>query len=178
MATVYSMGHSTREMAEFSRILEVHEIRMLEDIRAFPASRRHPQFNRENMEAWLPQAGCGYRWEKDLGGKRGRQMPPELSPHIALRDEAFRNYADYMLSPQFQKAAGRLVERAAEQRTAILCAEALYSNCHRMLVSDYLLSQGHTVLHILDEGPPKEHGLSRDARIIEEKLIYRGDRLL
>ena len=178
MATVYTMGHSTREMAEFSRILEAHEIRLLVDIRAFPVSRRHPQFNRESMEAWLPQAGCSYLWEKELGGKRSRQMPPELSPHIALRDEAFRNYADYMLSPQFQKAAWRLVERAAGQRTAIMCAEALYSNCHRMLVSDYLLSQGHTVMHILDEGPPKEHTLSQDARMIDEKLIYRGDRLL
>jgi hypothetical protein len=47
-----------------------------------------------------------------------------------------------------------------------------------MLVSDYLLSQGHTVRHILDEGPPKEHTLSQDARMIDEKLIYRGDRLL
>ena len=106
------------------------------------------------------------------------QMPQDESPHIALKDDAFRNYADYMLTPQFHKAAERLLERAGQKRTAIMCAEALYSRCHRMLVSDYLVSQGHTVLHILDETPPREHALSPDARIVDGRLIYRGDYLL
>jgi uncharacterized protein (DUF488 family) len=72
----------------------------------------------------------------------------------------------------------RLVDRAAKTKTAIMCAEALYFRCHRMLVSDYLVSRGHKVLHILDENPPKEHTLSKDARIVEGKLVYRRDYLL
>ncbi|HLW53732.1 MAG TPA: DUF488 domain-containing protein [Candidatus Angelobacter sp.] len=175
---IYTIGHSTRDLADFSRILQAHEIRLLEDIRAFPASRRYPHFNREYLESWLPQIGCDYVWEKDLGGRRKKQMPREESPNIALRNDAFRNYADYMLSEQFQEAIERLAERAAHRRTVIMCAEAVYFRCHRMLVSDYLVSHGHKVLHILDEHPAREHALTKDARIVDGRLIYRGDFLL
>ncbi len=105
-------------------------------------------------------------------------MPAEQSPNIVLRNDSFRNYADYMLTPQFQGAIERLVAHAELRRTAIMCAEAVYFRCHRMLVSDYLVSHGHQVLHIIDEKPPKEHRLTKDARIIDGKLVYRGDYLL
>jgi uncharacterized protein (DUF488 family) len=178
VTTVYTLGHSTRDLAEFSRVLQAHEVRLLVDIRAFPMSRRHPHFNREQLELWLPEIGIEYLWEKDLGGRRSRQMQRDQSPNVALRVEAFRNYADYMLTPPFQQAADRLVEQASRQRTAIMCAEHLYFRCHRMLVSDYLVSCGHQVLHILDEKPPKEHSLTKDARMVDGQLIYRGDYLL
>ena len=178
MVTIYTIGHSTRDLADFSRVLQVHEIELLEDIRAFPMSRRYPHFNRDHLELWLPEIGTDYAWEKDLGGRRGKQMSREESPNLALRNDSFRNYADYMLSTPFQNAAQRLVERGENQRTAIMCAELLYFRCHRMLVSDYLLSRGHKVLHIQDERPPKEHALTKDARILNGKLLYRGDYLL
>lgn len=178
MATVYTIGHSTRDLADFSRVVQAHDVRLLEDIRAFPMSRRYPQFNRENLEMWLPEIGSEYVWEKDLGGRRTSQMPPDQSPHLALRDPAFRNYADYMLSAKFREAIERLVERSGKANTAIMCAEYDYLRCHRMLVSDYLLSQGHEVLHILDENPATPHKLSPDARIVDGQLIYRGDYLL
>jgi uncharacterized protein (DUF488 family) len=178
VATIFTIGHSTRELAGFSRVLQAHDIRLLEDIRAFPMSRRHPHFNRERLELWLPEIGCDYVWEKDLGGRRGRQMPAEQSPNIALRDPSFRNYADYMLSSTFAGAIARLVERGAKCNTAIMCAEQLYFRCHRMLVSDYLVAHGHTVLHILDEKPPKQHALTKEARMVDGQLVYRGDYLL
>ncbi len=178
MAAIYTIGHSTRELADFSRVLQAHDIRMLEDIRAFPASRRYPHFNRQHLEMWLPEIGSEYVWEKDLGGRRNRQMPADQSPNLALRNPAFRNYADYMLSSTFREAIQRLVERSEKANTAIMCAEYVYFRCHRMLVSDYLISHGHTVYHILDEKPPTPHQLSQDARIIDGKLIYRGDYLL
>ena len=178
MASVFTIGHSTRDLAGFSRVLQAHEVRLLVDVRAFPASRRLPHFNREHLELWLPEIGLDYAWEKDLGGKRKQQMPPEKSPNIALRGEAFRNYADYMLTEQFQKSVDRLVALAEQRRTAIMCAEQLYSRCHRMLISDYLLGRGHTVLHIVDETPPAEHTLSQDARTVDGQLVYRGDLLL
>jgi len=178
MATVFTIGHSTRDLADFSRILQAHDVRLLEDIRAFPASRRYPHFNREQLELWLPEIGVDYIWEKDLGGRRNQQMPRDQSPNVALRNDSFRNYADYMLSPQFQAGVVRLVDSAAQRNTVIMCVEALYFRCHRMLVSDYLVSQGHTVLHILDESSPKQHALTKDARIVEGRLVYRGDYLL
>jgi uncharacterized protein (DUF488 family) len=178
MPVIHSLGHSTRDLAEFSRVLQAHDIRLLVDIRAMPASRRHPHFSREHLELWLPEIGADYLWEKDLGGKRGRQMSPEKSPHLAIREEAFRNYADYMFSQQFQKAIERLAALAAQRNTAIMCAERDYLQCHRKMVSDYLLGQGHTVLHIVDENPPVAHQLTQDARLIDGRIIYRGDFLL
>jgi uncharacterized protein (DUF488 family) len=178
VATIFTLGHSTRDLAAFSRVLQAHDIQLLVDIRAFPMSRRHPHFNREHLELWLPEIGCDYLWEKDLGGRRGKQMPPEQSPNIALRNPSFRNYADYMLSDSFKGAIERLVANAAARNTAIMCAEQLYFRCHRMLVSDYLVAHGHTVLHILDEKPPKPHTLTREARMIDGRLVYRGDYLL
>jgi len=178
MASVFTIGHSTRDLAEFSRVLQAHDIRLLVDIRAFPASRRHPHFGREQLELWLPEIGVEYLWEKDLGGHRSQQMPPEQSPNVALREEAFRNYADYMLSEKFLSAAERVIALAAKQNTTIMCAELLYFRCHRMLVSDFLVNRGHQVLHIRDEAPPQAHTLTNEARVVEGRLVYRGDYLL
>ena len=123
MATVYTIGHSTRSQAELLVLLRAHGIARLVDIRAFPMSRRHPQFNRESMQAWLAAAGIEYLWEKDLGGRRGQTLAD--SPNRGLRNESFRNYADYMLTPAFEQAVARLVTLAGEKKTAILCAEAV-----------------------------------------------------
>src|SRR5258707_1266925 len=176
--TIYTIGHSTRDLAEFSRVLQAHDVRLVEDIRAFPMSRRHPHFNREHLELWLPEVGCDYIWEKDLGGRRGKQMPPDESPNIALRNPSFHNYADYMLSEQFRRAVQRLVERAEKEKTAIMCTEQLFFRGHRMLVWDYLVTQGHNVLHIRDAKPPKPHALTKEARVMNGRLMYRGDYLL
>ncbi len=176
MATIYTIGHSTRELAEFSAVLQAHEIATLVDIRAFPMSRRLPHFNRERLEMWLPEIGVDYVWMKELGGRRKKITND--SRNIALRSDSFRNYADYMLTPEFQSAAARVVTLAERGRPAIMCAERMWFQCHRMMVSDYLVAHGNAVLHINDEKPPKEHALMKEARIIEGELIYKGDRLL
>jgi uncharacterized protein (DUF488 family) len=176
MATVYTIGHSTRDLADFSAVLQAHQIATLMDIRAFPMSRRLPHFNRERLEMWLPEVGVEYVWMKELGGRRKKILAE--SPNIALRSDSFRNYADYMLTPEFTSAAARVIALAEKGRTAIMCAERVWFQCHRMMVSDYLVAHGHTVLHIDNEKPPKEHKLMQEARIIDGQLIYKGDRLL
>jgi len=146
------------------------------DIRAFPMSRRLPQFNRESLENALPAAGIGYVWMKALGGYRKKTL--DESPNVALRNASFRNYADYMLSAEFHDAMKELVALAEGSRTAYMCAERVYFRCHRMLVSDWLVAHGHEVMHIDGTGPLKAHRLTAEARMIDGELIYRGDRLL
>jgi uncharacterized protein (DUF488 family) len=97
---------------------------------------------------------------------------------MALRNQSFRNYADYMLTPEFDRAMSELIGLAERSRTAYMCAERLYFRCHRMLVSDWLVARGHEVLHIDAEGPVKPHKLMAEARIVDGQLIYKGDRLL
>lgn len=156
--------------------LEAHSIQTLVDIRAFPMSRRLPQFNREALENSLPAAGVRYLWMQALGGYRKKIV--DDSPNIALRNESFRNYADYMLTPEFSNAASELLSLAEASRTAYMCAERVYFRCHRMLVSDWLVAHGHEVMHIDGTGPAKPHHLTREARVVDGELIYRGDRLL
>ncbi len=176
MATIYTIGHSTRSLENLIEALQAHSIKTLVDIRAFPMSRRLPHFNRESLEKALPKAGIRYMWMKELGGRRKKSL--EDSPNLALRNQSFRNYADYMLTPGFEHALAELITLGEQSRTAYMCAERVYFHCHRMLVSDWLVAHGHEVLHIDDAKPPKPHQLMQEARLIDGKLIYRGDRLL
>jgi uncharacterized protein (DUF488 family) len=176
LATLYTIGHSIRTLEELIAALRAHEIRTLVDIRAFPMSRRLPQFNRESLEQTLPAAGIRYLWMKALGGYRRKIL--EESPNIALRNDSFRNYADYMLTPEFEQAMAELTALAEDSPTAYMCAERLYFRCHRMLVSDWLVAHKHEVLHIDGTGPVRAHALTTEARIVDGRLLYRGDRLL
>jgi len=176
LAVLYTIGHSTRTIEELIAALQAHQIQALVDIRAFPMSRRLPQFNRDSLQQTLPAAGIRYLSMKALGGYRKKSL--EDSPNVALRNQSFRNYADYMLTPEFERAISELVTLAESFRTAYMCAERLYFRCHRMLVSDWLVAHGHEVLHIDAEPPAKPHTLMTEARIIDGRLIYRGDRLL
>jgi uncharacterized protein (DUF488 family) len=107
-----------------------------------------------------------------------RKKSLDDSPNVALRNASFRNYADYMLTPEFEHAISEMIDLAGQARTAYMCAERVYFKCHRMLVSDWLVANGHEVLHIDDGKPPKPHKVMADARLLDGKVIYRGDRLL
>lgn len=194
MATIYTIGHSTRTLDEFISLLKAHHIERLVDIRSYPASRRlpwfqgpqHPPFMTDEegdrnaaLETTLPKAGIEYVWTKALGGRRKKIL--DDSPNLALRAPAFRNYADYMMTPEFEEAAEELVRMAdvsrhSGKRTAIMCAEAqVYWHCHRMLVSDWLVIHGHTVLHIATAAEPKPHKVTPEVRLENGKIVYRGD---
>ena len=176
MATVFTIGHSTRTLDELIAVLTAHGIRTLVDIRAFPMSRRLPHFNRESLEKSLPDAEIRYVWMKELGGRR--KSIRDDSPNVALRSPSFRNYADYMLTEDFEPAINKVLTLAEHSPTVYMCAERLYFRCHRMLVSDWLVAHGHEVLHIEGTGPAKPHQLMDEARIVNGRLIYRGDLLL
>jgi uncharacterized protein (DUF488 family) len=176
VAIIHTIGHSTRELSELIFALQAHGIKTLVDIRSIPMSRRLPHFNRENLEKELPKLGMEYVWLRELGGRRKRQIPD--SPNVALRNDSFRNYADYMLTTGFEQGIETLLRISQDGPVAIMCAERVYFRCHRMLVSDYLTAHGHDVLHIDDEKAARRHQLMPEARISEGRLLYRGDRLL
>jgi len=176
LATIYTIGHSTRTLDELIAALQAHKIQTLIDIRAFPMSRRLPHFNRESLESALPAAGIGYVWERRLGGRRKKIL--DDSPNRALRNESFRNYADYMLTEEFRSAIGEVIQHGEREETAIMCAERVYFQCHRMLVSDWLTLHGHTVRHIDGTGPTKVHKPLNEARLAGMDVIYDGGILI
>ena len=152
MKQIYTIGHSTRSLDEFIRLLRHEGVSRLADIRRYPGSKRYPHFSREALSRSLPEAGIEYVHFEDLGGRR---KPAADSPHTEIRNAQFRAYADYMATPEFQAAVGRLLD--SEKRTAYMCAEAVPWRCHRNLLSDELVRRGLTVVHILGEGKRQKH---------------------
>lgn len=170
MTSIVTIGHGNRSIEEFVGLLLEAGIECVADVRAYPASRRHPQFGRESLERSLADTGIRYDWEgKALGGRR-RTRPD--SPHVALRNAGFRAYAGHMESDEFRIGLERLVESAGARRLAIMCAERLPWQCHRNLIADSLVARGHTVHHLLSPGSGMEHALNRLARVDGERLVY------
>jgi uncharacterized protein (DUF488 family) len=167
--TVWTIGHSTRPLAEFTALLESERIELLADVRRYPASRMHPHFNAEALARSLLSSGIRYEAFGDLGGRR---PPRPDSPNTRWRNASFRGYADYMETPEFGAAFARLRDHAAKARTAIMCAEALWWRCHRALIADALKVLGVEVLHILGDGKKVEHPYTSAVSIAGGKLSY------
>jgi len=167
--TLYTVGHSNRALDELMTLLQEHGVQVLVDVRAEPHSRHNPQFNQQSLREACTRAAITYHWAgRQLGGLRPVRTG---SPHVAL-DEGRRGFADHMDTETFKKSAAQLANMAAQSPTAILCAEREPANCHRALISDYLLLQGCTVLHLMRPGESREHVLSPEARRESAALVY------
>jgi uncharacterized protein (DUF488 family) len=172
MAHVLTIGHSTRALDGFIDILQSHRVERLVDVRTVPRSRTNPQFNRETLPAALAAAGIQYDHAPDLGGLR---KPRPDSPNSGWRNASFRGYADYMQTEKFAAALARLSADAEQQRTAIMCAEAVHWRCHRSLIADALHAQGHTAAHIASARRANPHQLTSFAVVVENgQVLYSG----
>ena len=167
--TTWTIGHSTRTLAEFIDALRSQQIETLADVRALPGSRRYPHFNQAGLAPALGAEGIAYEHFPDLGGRR---KPQPGSRNSAWRNAAFRGYADYMETPGFADAMRHLTTLASAQRTAIMCAEAVWWRCHRSLISDLLKARGWTVIHIVDAKKTQEHPFTSAARLVDGALTY------
>ena len=168
---IWTIGHSTRSLEDFLALLTAHGIECVADVRRHAGSRRYPHFNPAPLAAALKQAGIAYRPFPELGGRR---QPDPDSRNTAWRNKSFRGYADYMETPPFKNALKDLVQVTAGQRTAMLCAEAVWWRCHRGLIADALKADGMEVLHIMEGGKAVEHPYTTAARIVNGMLQY-GD---
>jgi uncharacterized protein (DUF488 family) len=149
---IFSVGHGARPLDELVRTLASAGVRRLVDVRSFPGSRRHPQFGKEALASSLPAHGVAYRWEPRLGGRRRPSATPSLHP--AWLVDAFRNYADYMSTPEFAAGLAALLVDARAEPTAFMCAETHWSQCHRRLIADQLWALRHEVVHLI--GPERQ----------------------
>ncbi len=166
---IWTVGHSTKTIGEFTGLLTGHGIEALADVRRYPASRKHPHFNREPLSASLEGAGVTYLPLPELGGRR---RPAPDSRNTAWRSESFRGYADYMETDAFREGVRRLLESAESRRTAVMCSEVLWWRCHRALIADYLKWKGVGVVHILGREKSVEHPYTSAARVVGGRLSY------
>jgi uncharacterized protein (DUF488 family) len=157
MLTVWTVGHSNGSLDELVDLLRGQQIELVGDVRAVPKSRRHPHFAGEALAESLPRHGIAYRHLAALGGWR---KPRPDSPNEGWTNRSFQAYADYMLTPAFPHALGELRQLAADQRTAIMCSEAVWWRCHRRLIADRLTASGWAVCHIGWDGRTTRHELA------------------
>jgi uncharacterized protein (DUF488 family) len=166
---IWTIGHSTRTIDDFLALLTSNDICALADVRRYPGSRRLPHFGQDALAHSLDALGIVYQHFPELGGRR---RPRVDSPNTAWRNEAFRGYADYMMTDEFRAGITRLLDLAGSTSTAVMCAEALWWQCHRGLIADDLKAAGLEVIHIMGPNKTEGHPFTSAARIVGGKLSY------
>lgn len=166
---LWTVGHSSRTMQEFVHLLQSQDIERVADVRRYAGSRAHPHFNPEPFAAALAAHGIDYVAFPELGGRRA---PLADSHNTVWRNAAFRGYADYMETAEYRAGIDRLLAAAAQRRTALLCAEAVWWRCHRALIADDLKARGIPVRHIMAAGRAVDHPFTAPARVVQGKLEY------
>lgn len=165
-----TVGHGTLEADELTELLSSAGVQEVVDVRRYPGSRRNPQFATERMAEWLPDAGVGYRWVSQLGGRR---RPDPDSPNVGLRNEQFRAYADHMASEEFGSGLAQLLSLAVDRRVAIMCSESVWWRCHRRLVADRLvLLDDISVVHLFHDGRLQPHPPTPGAVVEDGEVRY------
>ncbi len=135
--TVYTIGHGRHAWIDFLALLKKYEIAFLCDVRSAARS-RWVQFNGAVLSENLRENGIGYEHLPECGGKT-----------IAKTED-------------LERGIERILELAAEMKTAIMCSESQpltkhktpRANCHRIgLLSPLLKTKGALrIVHILPGG--------------------------
>jgi uncharacterized protein (DUF488 family) len=154
-------------------MLRAAEVELLVDVRSFPRSRTNPVFNIDRLAEDLAAVQIGYRHCPALGGRRPRQMGVDQTLNAFWRVQAFHNYADYALSPEFSAAFEELLRLGRDRRVALMCSEAVWWRCHRRIITDYLLLNGHAVDHLMAPGHVEHAAPTPGAqRTADGKVVY------
>jgi len=169
---IFTIGHSTRSIAEFCDLLRCGPVEMVVDVRTVPRSRHNPQYNQDALAEELTSYQLGYRRMAKLGGLRGRSaaVPPEVNAF--WENQSFHNYADYALSDEFADTLEQLEQLSSSRRCAIMCAEAVWWRCHRRIIADYLLARGRSVFHLMGTDRVDPAKLTPAAHVDGMKVIY------
>jgi len=170
---IFTIGHSTRPIDVFIRLLNAHGVQRVVDVRTIPRSRHNPQFNRVQLSPALHRARMHYTHMPGLGGLRHAR--PD-SANTAWRNASFRGYADYMQTREFKDALARCIELAKREPVVLMCAEAVPWRCHRSLIADALLARGIRTSEITSGIRTRPHELTAWARVRGTQVTYPGPR--
>jgi uncharacterized protein (DUF488 family) len=170
--TVWTVGHSTRPLPDFLEVLAGYRVELVADVRRFPGSRSQPQYQQAELDSALQEAGIGYVWLPQLGGRR----PGSDTSDTVWRYPGFRGYADHIAGEEFAEGLFELLALAGGLRTAVMCAELLWWRCHRRMIADMLVSLGVHVNHIRDVNTAEAHQLRAPAQLVRGVLSYQSNR--
>ncbi|WP_433317666.1 DUF488 domain-containing protein [Micromonospora chersina] len=159
-----TVGHGAADRERLGDLLAGAGVALVVDVRRYPASRTNPDVRRDALEHWLPERGIDYRWEPRLGGRRHvRAGEPE--PNTWWTVDAFRAYAAYTRTPDFDAALDDLLVDGDRRTTAVMCSESVWWRCHRRLIADVaVLGRGVSVAHLMPDGRLTPHRPAEGAR--------------
>lgn len=142
-STIYSIGHGSKDIADFIDELVSFNIKFLLDIRSKPYSKWNPCYNRESLKTELDYHKITYVYVGDsLGG-----LPDDRTCYVdgkvdydIIKDKEF-----------FIEGLNRLLIANSKQiNLAIMCSESKPSECHRSkLIGQELLKRGLSINHII-----------------------------
>ncbi|HEY6987824.1 MAG TPA: DUF488 domain-containing protein [Bryobacteraceae bacterium] len=167
----YTIGHSTRTIEAFLKLLRAAEVTLIVDIRSVPRSRTNPQYNKDTLPESLAALQVGYAYIAELGGRRGKSNTAQPELNGLWENWSFHNYADYALTPSFRSGMDQLIALGLEQRCTIMCSEAVWWRCHRRIVTDHLIARGERVFHLMDANRVEPARLTEGARIQENGAV-------
>lgn len=166
---ILTMGHSTRTLVEPIRLLQLHAVTRVVDVRTVPRSRHNPQFNKDSLASALNKAGLAYVHIPELGGLRHAKRD---SLNVGWRNASFRGFADYMQTLEFERSLKELIRLSNRDRIALMCAEAVPWRCHRSLIADVLLVRGIRVEDIMSPTRRTMHTLTPFAKVCGTTITY------
>ncbi|PVA10121.1 DNA repair protein [Pelagivirga sediminicola] len=166
-----TIGHSTRDLAEFAGMLRDAQVNVVADVRSFPKSRSNPAYNTDTLPDDLRKWQIDYRHFPDLGGRRKVQPQVDDAVNAMWRVRSFQNYADYALGREFAAAFDELLTLGKRRKVAIMCAEAVWWRCHRRIITDYLLAREHPVDHLMAPGRTEPAKMTQGARIRDDRNV-------
>ena len=169
---IYTVGHSTRPIADFVGLLLRGPAELVVDVRTIPRSRRNPQYNEDVLGTELAGYQIGYVRISGLGGFRGHSAGLSSEVNAFWENRSFHNYADYALSAGFEAALGELMQASVSRSCAIMCAEAVWWRCHRRIIADYLLVRGRSVFHLMGSDRVEPARLTSAARVQDGRIVY------
>jgi uncharacterized protein (DUF488 family) len=166
---VFTIGHGTRPADELVACLREVDAKTLVDVRRFPGSRRNPQFGQAALAEILDEADIAYRHAVELGGRRSGE--PGEERFGCIRVAAFRSYAARMGTEEWQRA---LAEALAEPAPCFMCAETLWTQCHRRFIAELLVARGQQVVHLIRPGRREPHRLYDESEVKDGRLYLCG----
>jgi uncharacterized protein (DUF488 family) len=169
---VFTIGHSTRTIAEFAEILRGEQVELVVDVRTVPRSRTNPQYNFDVLAEELEPLQIAYERIASLGGLRGRSKATAPEINGFWENQSFHNYADYALSDEFEAGLDELMALSSDRRVAIMCAEAVWWRCHRRIIADYLILHGREVIHLMGNGRAEPARMTPAAEERDGHLVY------
>jgi uncharacterized protein (DUF488 family) len=169
MAAVFTIGHGTRAAEELVECLCEVDVQTLVDVRRFPGSRRNPQFGQAALTETLGEVGIDYRHAVELGGRLSGE--PGEERFGCIRVAAFRSYAARMGTDEWQQALAR---ELAQPAPCFMCAETLWTRCHRRLIAELLVARDETVTHLMRPGRQEPHKLYDESEVRDGRLYVCG----